>query len=173
MLSSRSSYPVPDSGHCCNTRVRWRIVSLIRGRCLIALANMSRALSRLSPANSMRSASERKCFGIRPLAWVRLVVFVFALLRLGPPVSPNSLPAQSTWPCGMSPFLCRLVVGRLQLSDDVGRLHRASAQHRPIVSTKTICSKLNRHFARCVTPGAAPIGFADPEVARGGVPAAC
>ena len=37
------------SGHCCNTRVRCRIVSLIRDRCLIAAVKTSRPLSRLLP----------------------------------------------------------------------------------------------------------------------------
>ena len=37
------------SGCCCSTRVRCLIVSLIRGRCLTASANSSRALSRLLP----------------------------------------------------------------------------------------------------------------------------
>jgi hypothetical protein len=35
------------SGHSSNTRVRCRMVNLIRGRCLTAAANISRALSRL------------------------------------------------------------------------------------------------------------------------------
>jgi hypothetical protein len=42
-------------GHRSSTHVRCRIVSLMRGRCLIASAKMSRAFSRLLPAWSRRS----------------------------------------------------------------------------------------------------------------------
>jgi hypothetical protein len=45
----RASSPI-HSGHCRSTRVRCRMVNLIRGRCLTAAANVSRALSRLLPA---------------------------------------------------------------------------------------------------------------------------
>jgi hypothetical protein len=37
-------------GHSCSTRVRCRMVSLIRGRYLTAFAKISRAFSRLLPA---------------------------------------------------------------------------------------------------------------------------
>jgi hypothetical protein len=38
------------AGHCSSTRARCRIVSLIRGRCLMASAKMSLAFPRLLPA---------------------------------------------------------------------------------------------------------------------------
>ena len=38
------------ASHCCNTRVRWRIVSLILGRCMMDLANICCAFARLLPA---------------------------------------------------------------------------------------------------------------------------
>ena len=36
-------------GHSSNTRMRWRIVSRMRGRCLVVRSKMRRALSRLLP----------------------------------------------------------------------------------------------------------------------------
>jgi hypothetical protein len=44
-----------SSGHRQSTRVRCRIVSLMRGLCLMAFANTSRALSRLLLTYSSRS----------------------------------------------------------------------------------------------------------------------
>lgn len=46
-LIPRQQLPI---GHSCNTRVRCRMVSLIRGRCLTAAAKMACALPRLLPA---------------------------------------------------------------------------------------------------------------------------
>jgi len=44
-------YIVSCRGHSSNTRARWRIVSRMRGRRLMALWKTSRALSRLLPAS--------------------------------------------------------------------------------------------------------------------------
>jgi hypothetical protein len=47
-------------GHSCNTRVRCLIVSLMRGRCLIAFSNTAWALPRLFPARASCRPSFRR-----------------------------------------------------------------------------------------------------------------
>jgi hypothetical protein len=64
------------SGHCCSTRVRYRMVNRIRGRCLTHRSKTRLALSKLLPANSSsvtRSPSRdhlpcRSCGGPRSAA---------------------------------------------------------------------------------------------------------
>jgi hypothetical protein len=50
-------------GHCCNTRVRCRIVSRMRGRCLMALSKISRAYR----GCCRPTAYGRLCAVLRPL----------------------------------------------------------------------------------------------------------
>ena len=57
--------PQDDGGHSCNTRVRWRIVSLDFGRLLMKHSNNRCALARLFPANSLSSST--RCLARLPL----------------------------------------------------------------------------------------------------------
>jgi hypothetical protein len=50
MMTPASGDRYEPRGHSSNTRLRWRIVSRMRGRCLTALSKTARALPRLLPA---------------------------------------------------------------------------------------------------------------------------
>ena len=55
--------------HCSSTRVLCRMINLIRDRCLIVLANTSRALPRMLPAYSRRSTFASSLVALPALPW--------------------------------------------------------------------------------------------------------